>query len=187
MASSANGAQGPRIPWRLIRWVVPVVLLTIPWLARLPWTASDFIFAGAMFAIVGGIFELTVRASGNTWYRGGVAAALGTAFLLVWINGAVGFIGDENNPANLIFFVVITIAISGAIVARFEAAAMARAMTVAGGAQVLVALLTLIMGLGAGEPPGLAGVVVLILVFAGLWFFSGFCFRKAAAAQAKVL
>ena len=181
MASNANGVPARRIPWRLIGWAIPVGLLLIPWLARFPWTLSDFIFAGAMFGIVGGTFELAVRASGNRWYRGGAAIALGTAFLLVWINGAVGIIGDEGNPANLMFFVVIAIAISGAIVARFETAGMARAMTVAGAAQLLVALVALLMRLGANEPPGLTGVVILISIVASFWFLSAFCFRKAAA------
>lgn len=181
MASNANGVPARRIPWRLIGWAIPVGLLLIPWLARFPWTLSDFIFAGAMFGIVGGTFELAVRASGNRWYRGGAAIALGTAFLLVWINGAVGIIGDEGNPANLMFFVVIAIAISGSIVARFEAAGMARAMTVAGATQLLVAPVTLLMRLGANEPPGLTGVVILISIFASFWFLSVFCFRQAAA------
>ena len=64
----------------------PGGLLMIPWLARLPWTASDFIFAGAMFAIVGGIFELTVRATATLGIGAGAAIGLAAAFLLVWIN-----------------------------------------------------------------------------------------------------
>jgi hypothetical protein len=180
MASNASGAPGPRIPWRLIGWAIPVGLLMVPWLAQWPWTASDFILAGAMFGIVGGTFELAVRASGNLAYRGGVAVALATAFLLVWINLAVGIIGNEDNPANLMFFVVIAIAIAGSLVARFEALGMSRAMTVAAAAQALVGVIVLVGRLGATEPPGLAGVLMLIGSFALMWLLSAWLFSRAA-------
>jgi hypothetical protein len=187
MASNAHdGGSGRRIPWRIFGWGVVAILISLPLVAmqftsEVNWTLSDFIFAAAMFGIVGGLFELTVRASGNKWYRGGVALALLTSFLLVWVNGAVGVIGDEGNPANLMFFVVILMAIAGAIAARFEARGMARAMIVAAGAQMAVAAIVLAAGLGANEPPGMAGVVIIICFFAVLWFLSAFCFRKAAA------
>src|SRR3954471_21303967 len=118
MASKASG--GNRVPWRLIGWAVPVGLLTIPWLAQWSWTKSDFIVAATIFAIVGGTLELAVRASGNTSYRLGAAVAIATSFLLVWINLAVGIIGNENNPLNLMFFGVIAAALVGGIVARFK-------------------------------------------------------------------
>jgi hypothetical protein len=133
-----------------------------------------------MFGIVGGTFELAVCASGNRAYRGGAAAALATAFLLVWINLAVGIIGNENNPVNLMFFGVIAAAIVGAIVARFEAAGMARAMMVAGAIQALIGIGVFALGVGASEPPGAFGLLILIEFFAVGWFVSAWLFRKAA-------
>jgi hypothetical protein len=187
MASNADGAHHRRIPWRLIGWAIPIALLMIPWLAHFPWTAADFIVAGAIFAIVGGSFELAVRASGHRSYRAGAAVALGTAFLLVWIDLAVGIIGNENNPLNLMFFAVIAAAIVGSVAARFQAKGMARAMTVAAALQGLIGVAVLINGWGASEPPALIGVVILILFFAATWLLSAFCFRKAAVASSKVL
>lgn len=180
MASNANGAHERRIPWRLIGWAVPVGLLIIPWLAHFPWTAADFIVAGAMFAIVGGTFELAVRASGSRAYRAGAAMALATAFVLVWINLAVGIIGNENNPLNPMFFAVIAAAVVGSIVARFEAAGMARAMTVAAALQGLIGVGVLLKSWGASEPPGLLALFVLIEFFAVAWLLSAWCFRKGA-------
>lgn len=187
MASNAGGAQHRRIPWRLIGWTIPVVLLTIPWIAHFPWTASDFIVAGAIFAIVGGTFELAVRASGSRYYRAGAAVALGTAFLLVWINLAVGIIGSEDNPLNLMFFAVIAAAIVGSIVARFQADGMIRAMTVTASLQALIGVGLLLTGWGSSEPPGLLGLFVLIEFFAVSWLVSAWCFGKAVAAEPKVL
>ena len=183
MASNASGAPGPHIPWRVIGWAIPVGLLLVPWLAQWPWTASDFIFAGAMFAIVGGTFELAVRASGNLAYRAGVAVALATAFLLVWINLAVGIIGSENNSLNLIFFGVIGAALIGSIVGRFRAEGMARAMIVAAVIQGLIGIGVFLNGAGASEPPGPVGILLLIEFFAAAWVLSAWLFRRAARVE----
>jgi len=180
MASKANGGGAAGIPWRLIGWAIPVGLLMIPLVAHWPWTVSDFIFAGALFAIVGGLFELAVRASGSWSYRGGTAVALATSFLLVWINGAVGIIGSENNPLNLVFFGVIAAALVGAIVTRFKADGMARAMTVAAVIQGMIGVGVFISDAGATEPPGHLALLFLIEAFAGLWLLSAWLFRKAA-------
>jgi hypothetical protein len=183
MASKANGGERPRVPWRLIGWAIPVGLLTIPWLAHFPWTLSDFIVAGAMFAIVGGTFELAVRASGNWAYRAGAAAALVTAFLLTWVNLAVGIIGNEDNPLDLMFFGVIAAALVGSIAVRFRADGMARAMTLPAVIQALIGLGVLLTGAGAAEPPGPVGLFILIEFFAAMWLVSAWLFRKAAGSQ----
>jgi hypothetical protein len=176
---ASNASNGGRIPWRIIGWAVPVVLLTIPWLAHFPWTAADYIVAATIFAIVGGAFELAVRASGDTSYRLGSAVAIGTAFLLVWINLAVGIIGNENNPLNLMFFGVIAAATVGAIVARFRADGMARATAVAAAIQAAIGIGAFIFNANA-EPPGRFGLLLLIEFFAATWLLSAWLFRKAA-------
>lgn len=178
MASKPN--SHPKVPWRLIGWAVPVALLLIPWLGNWPWTASDFIFAAVMFGIVGGTFELAVRASGNASYRLGAAAALATGFLTIWINLAVGIIGNEDNPANLIFFAVIGAAVVGAVVGRFEAAGMARAMAVAGAIQAAIGIGVFLLDAGASEPPGRVGLLMLIEFFALGWFVAAGLFHRAA-------
>ena len=180
MASNANKIGGPRVLWRMIGWAVPAVLLTIPWIAHFPWTASDYVVAAAMFAVVGGTFELAVRASGSASYRAGAAVALGTAFLTTWVNLAVGIIGNENNPLNLIFFAVIAAALVGAIVARFEAAGMARAMSVAAALQAIVGIAVAAFNIASNEPPGTIGLFILIELFACAWLGSAWFFRKAA-------
>ncbi|HVJ01040.1 MAG TPA: hypothetical protein VM662_02595 [Sphingomonas sp.] len=180
MAVTNEGRAGAGIPWRLIFWGGAAALLGVPLLARWPWTTSDFLFAAVMFGTVGGIFELAVRMTPNPAYRAGVAVALGAAFLLVWINGAVGIIGDEDNPANLMYLGVIAIALAGAVVAAFRASGMARAMFAAAGAQGLVTAITLLAGLGANEPPGALGVLGLNLFFVMPWLLSGGLFRKAS-------
>jgi len=181
MASRAdNGGRKGGVPWRIVGWGAAAVLLALPLVADAPWTASDYAFAAVMFGIVGAFLEFAVRLSRNPWYRLGALVAVAASFLLVWINGAVGIIGGEGNPANLMFLGVIAIALAGSIVARFRAEGMARAMALAAVAEALVALPVVTMGLGANEPPGMAGVLILIGGFTGMWAVSALLFRKAA-------
>ena len=178
MASKAR--QGASATWRLIGWGTAAALLAVPLLAGFPWTLSDYVFAAALVAVVGALLEVTARKSGDPWYRAGVAVAVATAFLTVWINGAVGMIGSEGNPANIAFLVVILLAVAGSIAARFEAEGMARAMYVAASGQLAIATFALIYRLGAGEPPYFPAVPALVAMFAAPWIASGLLFRRAA-------
>ncbi len=178
MASKA-GSRRPT-PWRIFGWAVPAGLLSVPWLAQWPWSAADFIVAAVIFAIVGVTFELALRASGDISYRLGSAAAIATTFLLVWIDLAVGIIGNENNPLNLMFFGVIAVALVGGIVARFEADGMARAMTVAAVLQALIGAVVFLFDGGRTEPPGRFALLLLIEFFAVAWLVSAWLFRRAA-------
>jgi hypothetical protein len=171
--------------WRIAGWGLAVFILLIPLAAiqftdEVNWTAGDFVFAVVMFGSVGLTLELTFRKSGRPAYRGAVGFALAAAFLLIWINGAVGIIGDEGNPANLMYGGVLAVALVGAITARFAAAGMARAMFLTALAQAAVTAIALFAGLGALEPPGPTGIVVINGFFLALWALSGGLFRRAA-------
>ena len=172
--------------WRVVGWGLAVALILTPLEAMqlqapgVNWTLSDFIFAIVVIGGVGGLFELAARASRNRAYRGGAALALLTGFLLVWINAAVGIIGNEDNPANLVFAVILLVAIAGTIVARAKAEGMVRAMAVAGSAQAIVGLVVFARGIAANEPPGAFGLLVLIEALAAMWLGSALLFRKAA-------
>ena len=187
MANNGHAAVGEHpIPWRALGWGFAVGLLAIPFVAmqftrEVNWTASDFVFAGVVIGGTGLLFELLIRRSNRRAYRLGGAMALLATFLLVWINAAVGIIGSEDNPANLMFLGVIVVAFAGAALARLRPAGMARAMAVAAAAELAVGLVALVFGLGANEPPGEFGVQMLNGFFLALWLGSAWLFRKAAA------
>jgi len=182
---SEVGAMRVMNPWRVIGWGLAVAVILAPLVAMqldapgVVWTLSDFIFAIVLIGGVGLLLELAVRASGSWAYRGASALGLATSFLLIWINGAVGIIGDEDNPANFVFLVIILMAIAGAVVARGKAALMARAMTVAGIAQALVGIAVFAFNDGT-EPPGRLGLLILIEIFAAMSLGSAWLFRRAA-------
>jgi len=165
--------------WRVAGWSIPVLLLMLPAMAmqftsEVNWTGSDFIIAAVLFGSVGVAFELIVRASDSLAYRFGAGLAVIGAFLTIWVNGAVGMIGSENNPYNLVFGGVLLVALIGSVLARFRSAGMAWAMAVAGAAQV-----------GAGaigatiDPHG----AVFSVGFGGLWLLSAALFWNSSREQ----
>lgn len=178
MTANANHPAPRRgIPWRVAGWGTAMGLIALPLIAmqfttEVAWTLSDFVFAIALIGSVGVAFELGVRRTTNRLWRAGFALALLTGFLLIWSNLAVGFIGDEDDPANLAFFGVLAIAISGAFVARLEARGMARAMFAAAFAQFVVSAIAVSLRM---DIP-----VTIAVVFIGLWLVSGLLFRAAA-------
>lgn len=167
-------------PWRILGWGAAGTLLLLPLLAGAPWTGSDYVVMAFLLGGAGLTLELATRASGDGFYRAGAGLAVAAAFLLLWVNGAVGFLGDEDNPANLMFLGVLAIALAGAFVAQFRPAGMARAMFATAMAQLLVGVVALAAGLGSPGYAGLYEVVLGTSVFGGLWLISGGLFRKAA-------
>ena len=77
-------------------------------------------------------FELTARMTGNTPYRAAAGVTVAAAFILVWINLAVGLNGSEDDPANLMNGGVLAVAIIGAVIAPFRPRGMARTLAATG-------------------------------------------------------
>ena len=144
------------------------------------WDIFDFAVFGAMLLGVCVLYALAKRTANNTTYRFAIGVALAAAFLLVWINGAVGIIGNENNDANMMFFGVLLVGVVGAIIARLRPKGMARAMYGTALAQALVAVIALATNLGTAGASWPWDVFVLSGFFTALWIVSARLFRKAA-------
>ena len=170
-----SGGRGWSL-WRVAGWSIPVLLLMLPAVAmqftsEVNWTGSDFIIAAVLSGSVGLAFELIVRTSNSLAYRFGAGVAVISAFLTIWVNGAVGMISSENNPYNLIFGGVLLVALIGSVLARFRSAGMARAMAVAAAAQVAAG------AIGATIDPHGA---VFSVGFGALWLLSAALFWASA-------
>jgi hypothetical protein len=158
-------------------------LLLIPLVAmqftkEVVWTLSDFVIAGVLLFGAGLTYVLVSRLGTNGAYRLGAGMAVAAGLLLVWGNLAVGFIGNENNPANLLYGAVLAVAAVGALVARFRAAGMARAMFGAALTQVAVPLVAAAIWRPEVNQ-GMLYVLALNTIFAGIWVVSGWLFRRA--------
>lgn len=175
--TARHGGRGWN-PWRIAGWSLPVILLALPAIAmrftnEVDWDVADFIVMGALFGSIGLGIEFLVRQSDSLAYRVGAVAALVTGFLIIWINAAVGMIGSENNPYNLLFGGVLLIALIGAVLSRFQAAGMARAMVVTAVAQAAIGLGGMSMDVRDG---------VFSAGFAILWLLAAALFRAARLA-----
>jgi hypothetical protein len=114
-------------------------------------------------------------------YRAAVGVAAAAGFLLIWMNLAVGIIGSENNPANLMYLGVLAVGITGAAIAHFRPNGMARTLFVTAIAQLLVPIMALLIWRTSfNESPGIVGVFILNAFFAGLFVVSALLFRQAA-------
>lgn len=170
-------------PWRLLAWGTAGVLMLAAAVARFAtplefaWTASDFVAAAILLGTPCLAFEGVLRvARGNTPYILAAGLAIGTAFLTVLINLAVGIIGDEDDAANWAFVAVLVIALSAALLARLRPRGLSRGMVAAAIAQALVAA----YAAAVGSPEGMA----LSLVFTAAWLASAWLFARAAREMA---
>ena len=123
---------------------------------------------------------------GTVAYRMGAAAAFCAAFVQLWMNLAVGIVGEADNPVNQGFYLVVVTAAACAFTARFRAGGMARAMLAVAGVQALLALLVATAPSTARiEPMGAAGVLMLSGGFIALWLLSAALFHRSAGALAR--
>ena len=174
-ASTDMSPQTTRL-LRIAGWSTAALLLIAPAIAMqfegngVNWTASDFIFAAVIFGTVGGLFEIAARASSNLAYRIGVVAAVLCGLLQIWINLAVGIIGNEDNPANWTYFAVVLMAASGAIVAFGKPRGLMLTMLAAAAAQVLFSIVHAVNGT---PTPIIDGF------FVALWLLAARLFHRA--------
>ena len=164
-------------------------ILLLPLLAmqitdEVVWDLADFAVAGALLVGTGLMYDLAARKASNIAYRAAVGIALAAALLLVWMALAVGIIGVEGDPADLMYVGVLAVGIIGAIIARFQPHGMARALFAMALAQALVPVIALIIW----KPQvtlGVLGVFGLNAFFVMLFVGSALLFRRASATGLK--
>jgi hypothetical protein len=187
MAEKVNTGWRGGNRWLTIAWttVTAIVLLT-PLLAMqftdwgVNWTVSDFIIAGGLLLGAGVTYELAARIGGFA-YQAGAVVALGTGVLIFWTTGAVGIIGSENNPGNLLYLGVLLLTIAGTIVAGGKAARMVWVMILAALATIAAPVIAY-AGIADHASDVMAPeVFAATAIFAIGWSLAAFFFRKAAA------
>ncbi len=179
-----NGGGWRESRWRIAAWSAAALVLLLPLIAmqftdEVVWDVSDFAVFGALLLGAGVTYEFAARMTSNTAYRFAVGLALAAAFILVWVNGAVGIIGSENNDANLMYGGVLAVGVISAVIARFRPHGMAYALLITALAQASVAVIGLIAGLGSPRN-GPLEIVALNGFFVTLFVGSALLFRKAA-------
>lgn len=178
----------------VIRWVlITAAVLAVPLLAMVlklgvpdpgtgttdgvNWGPMDFAIVGVLVLGAGLLFEFASARAGTGAHRAAVGIAVLAGLMLVWVNLAVGMIGDEGNPANLMYVLVLAVALICTSVARFEPREAAIVMFATAGAQALVAVIALVAGLDPTLPAD--------AFFIAAWIASGLLFRQASVHSAQ--
>lgn len=189
MAGDTENGGGQRGRWRkavwgtaAFLWLLVIVAIQVTAGLNLALTVA----VSVILLIPAGIYELTLALrTHSTAYRAAVGVALVAAFLLLWVNGAVGIIGSENQPANQMYAGMLLVGIIGAAIARFRPHRMAIVLFATALAQMSVPVIALMIWqsqLGWGGA-GMFGVFVMNALFATLFVGSALLFRHAAHAR----
>ncbi|MFT5098892.1 MAG: hypothetical protein ACI9HY_001006 [Planctomycetaceae bacterium] len=164
--------------------VVTALILLLPLVAmqftdEVVWDLADFLVAGFLLFGAGLTYKLLANKMSNITYRIAIGVALVAAFVLVWMNLAVGIIGNEGDPANLMYVGVLIVGIIGAIMARFQPRGMARALLMTAIAQAVVAAIAIFAELGT-PLNGPQEILMINGFFVALFVISALLFRHAA-------
>lgn len=186
--SGHSGHSGRR---RVAVWTAVIaVILLVPMLAmqvteEVDYSVFDFVFAGVVLAGAAAAYELAAKAARSAAYRAAVGVAIAAAVFLIWVTGAVGIIGSEDNPANLMYGGVLAVGIAGAAIARLRPAGMARTLVATACAQALVAVTAVIAGLGSTGQRWPLDVLGVTAIFVVLWLVSAALFNRAERVQTQ--
>lgn len=166
----------------LILAFITICALALPFVAMqfdtgVNWSLFDFIFAGTMIFGTGTAYLLVAKRSPTVTYRVAAGLALFATFILIWINGAVGIVGDSD--VNVLYAGVLAVGFFSAIVARLKPLGMSWGLFAMAVAQMAVPVIALILKT-PDFSPGVLQVFVLNGVFAMLFVGSGMLFRQAA-------
>ena len=165
--------------WRHAVWGAAVALLSLPAIAMqffpdsgVDWTWSDFAIMGVLLGSCCALYEIATRVSGNWIYRAAFALSVLAGFLQMWVNMAVGIIGEEHEADNILFPIVLLVGIAAAIIVRFRVQKMAQVLFLTAAAQAAVGAYCLFIR-------SLEGTLCSGF-FAALWFAAGIMFWKAS-------
>lgn len=170
--------------------LITIILLMIPFLAmqftpEVNWDLKDFIVMGALIFSMGFSYVLITRHVSNLVHKAAVTVALGSTFLLIWANLAVGLIGSGPNPGNLMYMGVIAVGTVGAILSRFTPAGMERTMFGLALSLVLLAVVALLANMQNYPGSSVTEIVLVNGFFATLFSIAGLLFRSVALKQSQ--
>lgn len=156
--------------------------------AGVNWGLFDFIFAWVLIFGSGFTYKFITSKISNTKYKAALGIAVFTSLFIVWSNLAVGIIGSEDNPVNLIYFVMLFAVIIGGVAVKFQPKGLSILMLAAAAAHGLIPFAAvLLIGTENIErfTREMNALIVIHLFIIMLWTISGLLFRYSAQDQIK--
>jgi len=175
--------------------IITVIFLLIPLTAMqfdngVDWSSADFIIAGFLIFSTASAYKLLTYKYKAYHYRAAIGLSLLSGLMLVWVNLAVGILGSENNPVNLLYGIVLLAGLLGAIASGLKPAGLMYTMFTMAVLQISVPLAGIMIekpaGMHVGEflykwhQQGFAGVAGVTIFFTALFAGAGLLFRNAA-------
>jgi len=172
---------------RLVVWIalaalILSILLAMQFQSFTDEVQSDEAVAYAvLFLAIGAIYELWqwLKAR-NKMYRTAFGVGFFGLFFLGWVSGAVGIIGSENNPINLMYWAVPSVVFIGSSISLLRYRGMMYTLFAAAAVQALIPVIALVISpeVSWGNA-GVAGVFMVNGLFVALFAISGLLFRRA--------
>ena len=165
--------------WALVVALILLIPLAMQFTNEVQW--GEAVAYGVILLAAGGSYELWQWLKTRTRaYRIAFGVGLLGALLLGWVSGAVGIIGSENNPANLMYWAVPAVLLIGSLSSRLKPRGMVRTLFAAALVQMLVPVVALFISpeVSWGNA-GVIGVFAVNSIFALLFVASALLFRRA--------
>ncbi len=166
--------------------VVTTSILLVPLVAmqlseEWNWDPVDFLVMGSLLFGTGLAYEFVSSRVGAVAYRIAVGLALAAALTLIWVNAAVGIIGD--GPVNVLYVAVLAVLAVGSVMARLKPKGMARALFATALTQLFIPFVALAIQV-VDFAPGVPHVLALNSFFVLMFIGSGLLFRRVDTAGA---
>lgn len=169
-----------RIVWAMVAVLILAIPLAMQFTDEVQW--NEAVVYGVILLAAGGAYEMAMALKKrSSTYRFAFGVGLAGVLLLGMVSGAVGIIGSENNPANLMYWAVFAVGLIGSLISRFKPRGMARSLFVAALVQMLVPVIALFIrpAQASWGAAGVTGVFVFNSIFALLFVGSGLLFLRA--------
>lgn len=159
--------------------VLLIPLIAMQFTTEVNWTFSDFLIAGTGISAAGLCYLFLRERAPNYSYRLASGFAIFSGLLLLWVNGAVGLIGSENNPFNMWYGAVLLTGIAGALMSRFKAEYMSYVMIAMALVQGIITSAALLVGQQYDTVATVPEILGVNGFFITLYLVSAFMFLQA--------
>ncbi len=161
--------------------IIMIPLIAMQFTNEVVWTMSDFIIGWTILFSIGFAFQAIGRRAKNSSYKFATGIAAFTTLFVIWSNLAVGIIGNEDNPLNLMYFGVVLLMVFGSYIAQLKAKAMSRVLFASAVLHALVSIIGL--SIFSTQNPGytIVNVAILNVVLVTMWAVSGLLYGKASS------
>lgn len=188
LAMAGEHARSPAMRRSVLRVAAfTAAVLLVPLVGTLvsdewQWDLADFVFMCGLLFGAGMAFAWVSSFATTRAYRIATAIAAVTTVLLIWVNAAVGIIGD--GPVNLLFLAVPLVLVAGVALARLRARGMVRALLATALVQVAIPVIALLQ-----PPPSFAPGVLPVMALNGgfvlAWLLAAWLYHHAGYATTR--